>query len=417
MSHLGRRDFLKFAGAGAAMSVLPAGRLFAQETKAAQAAKPVIVSIYLRGGQDALNVLVPFGDKRYKEIRPTIAILAKDTEDAKGVIPLDDVFGFPPSVKSLKPLYDAKRLAPIVCAGSNHNTRSHFDAQDFMEYAAPGLRTVKAGWLNRFLTATKKAKKEEGVVLRALAMQGLLPRALRGAHAALAVPERNVLDNTKVLDTFGDVYGGGKMMEGDRKDEDPVVAAGQETLETLKRYKEIESKGKARKSSYPAGRFGAKLKDIASVIHADAGLEAACIDVGGWDHHANEGDDQGTLANMVKDVSDSLAAFAEDLGGRLDQTMVMVMTEFGRTCKENGNGGTDHGHGGAMLLLGGPVKGGKVHGEWRGLEDKALYEGRDLPVTTDFRDVFADVLRNHMKFDPPKDFFPEYKPGSVKGLF
>jgi uncharacterized protein (DUF1501 family) len=415
MNDLGRRDFLRITGATAAAGLLPAP-LLAQDTKAALAAKPVVVSIYLRGGQDALNVLVPFGDKRYKDIRPTIGILAKDTEDAKGVIALDDTFGLHPSMKSLKPLYDSKRFAPLVCAGSPHNTRSHFDAQDFMEYAAPGLRTVKAGWLNRFLMATKP-KKTEGVVLRALAMQGLLPRALRGECPALAVPERNVLDNSKVLDTFEDIYGGGMGGMDEKRDDDPVVNAGRDTLETLKRYKEIESKGKARKTSYPGGRLGTKLKDIASVIHADAGLEVACVDIGGWDHHANEGDDVGTIATMLKDVSDSLAAFAEDLDKRLDQTLVVVMTEFGRTCKENGNNGTDHGHGGAMMLLGGAVKGGKVHGDWRGLDDKALYEGRDLPVTTDFRDVFADVLRNHLKFDPPKDFFPEYKAGSVKGLF
>ncbi len=415
MTDFGRRDFLRITGAGAAAGFLPGGQLFAQDTKAGQAAKPVLVAIYLRGGQDALNVLVPFGDKHYKDLRPTIGILAKDTEDAKGVIALDDTFGLHPSMKALKPLYDDKRFAPVVCTGSPHNTRSHFDAQDFMEYAAPGMRTLKAGWLNRYLAATKPAK-TEGVVLRALAMQGLLPRALRGECPALAVPERNVLDNSKVLETFEDIYGkdGDKM---DKREDDPVVATGRDTLETLKRYKEIEAKGKTRKTNYANGRLGSKLKDIASVIHADAGLEVACIDIGGWDHHANEGDDQGTIANMLKEGSDSLAAFADDLGKRLDQVLVVVMTEFGRTCKENGNSGTDHGHGSVMLLLGGAVKGGKVHGEWRGLEDKALYEGRDLPVTTDFRNVFADALRNHMKFDPPKDFFPDYKAAAVKGLF
>jgi uncharacterized protein (DUF1501 family) len=404
---LNRREFMQVTGIGAGAMMPGVRHLFAQDKTVS--GRNALVVLYLRGGQDAINVVVPYGDKKYYEIRPTIAIPAKDGDDGPGVIALDSTFGLHPSLKALKPLWEAKKLAPVVNAGSPHDTRSHFDAQDFMEYAAPGMRTVKNGWLNRYLKGNAPKKDNESE-LRAVAMQGLLPRALRGECPVLAVPEKHVLNNDKVMENFEGMYGG--------RPDDPVVEAGKDTIETLKKYKEItEKKSKDRRSAYPNGRFGQKLQDVASLIHAGAGLEVAAIDYGGWDHHANEGGNEGQLANMLTDVGGSLAAFANDLGSLLDSTLVLVMTEFGRTCRENGNTGTDHGHGGVMFLLGGAVKGGKVHGRWSGLEEKDLYQARDLPVTTDFRDVFAEVLRSHMKWDPSKDFFPGYKPVGVKGLF
>lgn len=409
MLDLTRRDVLK---AAAVASVMPAFRLQDSESKRTFRGRPTLVVIYQRGGMDALNAVVPFGDKRYYEIRPTLAIPPKDGDDGPGVLALDKTFGLHPAMKPLMPYWEQKRFAPVINVGSPHTTRSHFDAQDFMEYAAPGLRTVRDGWLNRYLAATKPA---EEVPIRAVAMQGLLPRALRGQVPCLAVPENRVLKNDKVLDSFEDLYGGGEM--GERKD-DPVVESGLDTIETLKAYKEIVEKGaQGRKTKYPGGGAAAKLRDIASLIHAGTGLEVACLDVGGWDDHANEGGNTGAMATRLADLTGAIGAFAEDLGERLDGTLVMVMTEFGRTCRENGNNGTDHGHGATMLLLGGALKGGRVLGDWRGLEDKALYESRDLPVATDFRDVFAEVMRGHMGWDPAKDFFPDYKANKIKGLF
>lgn len=421
MTDMDRREFLTVAACCAAASMVPSARyVFSQDrTKVAAGLNNTLVVIYLRGGMDAINALVPYGDKTYYEIRPTIAIPKKDDEDGPGVIPLDDTWGLHPSLKALKPYWDSKQFAAIINAGSPHGTRSHFDAQDFMEYAAPGMRTVKEGWLNRYLRVTQKQaeeKKTDRFVLRAIAMQGLLPRALRGSVPVLAVPDKHVLNNDKVLDTFKDLYQCEKDME--QRPEDPVVNAGRDTLETLERYKDlVEKRKKERKVSYPTGPLSQKLQDIAAVIHADAGLEVAAIDIGGWDHHVNEGGNTGTLANMLKNYAETLDAFAKDLGDRMRNVMVLTMTEFGRTCRENGNRGTDHGHGGVMFLLGGTVQGGKVHGKWTGLAEKALYEGRDLPVTTDFRDVMAEVLRQHMKCDLPKDFFPNYKPNEIKGLF
>ncbi len=425
-----RRDFLRLSAAGSAASLFSGfATASAQQNPKAAKAPPsedftprTLVTVYLRGGMDALNGLVPHGEKRYYDIRPTIAV-PKPGSEPDAAIKLDGMFGFHPSLKSLAPFFESGRLAPIINVGSPHGTRSHFDAQDFMEYAAPGMRTVTQGWLNRYLQATqeraRKAEKEKGFALRALAMQNLLPRALRGPAPALAVPDSNILNNDRVLGTFENLYSGGdgQMMEK-RKEEDVVVSVGQDTLETLKRYKEAIRRPRAggRSVSYP-GWFGGKFRDIASLIHADVGLEVACVDFGGWDHHTNEGNTDGTIARMLKELSDALAVFATDLGDRLDQTLVLVMTEFGRNTDENGNRGTDHGRGGLMLALGGNVKGGKVRGEWRGLEPKVLADGRDLPIATDFRDVFAEVLRHHLKCDVGRNFFPDYTPKPVAGLF
>ncbi|MBL8992229.1 MAG: DUF1501 domain-containing protein, partial [Spirochaetia bacterium] len=367
-----RREFLKWAGLGLAASSLPRFNLFSQS----RADKPILVTIFLRGGMDAINAVVPYGEKSYYAIRPTIAIPSEKDGDRPGVIRLDSTFGLHPSFSALKPFWDAGKFALVINSGSPHTTRSHFDAQDFFEYGAPGNKTMKTGWLNRYLQFTKgKNPSDPGASLRALAMQNLLPRSLRGEFPALAVPDSRILGNQKVLGTFESLYGSPADMMGDRKEDDPVVSAGRETLASLKIYQKALKVSSDRKTQYPASPVGQKLKDIASVIHSDLGLEVASFDIGGWDHHITEGGVEGTISGMLKNVSDSLAAFADDLGPHFSRTLVLVMSEFGRTCKENGTTGTDHGHGSAMFLLGGSVKGGKIHGTWTGLEEKYLYEG------------------------------------------
>lgn len=429
MTNLNRRNFLKAAALGAGVLVLPSGliRLRAQDKSEAKDGKkkhPALVVVFLRGGADALNVVVPFADKRYYELRPTIAI--PDKGDG-AVLPLDKQFGLHPSLDALLPWYEKKRLAPMVCVGSPHATRSHFDAQDFMEYAAPGNRTVRAGWLNRMLDATRG---EEDSNLRALAMQGLLPRSLRGDYSVLAVPDKKVLKDDELLELFDDLYAEEEKKESaegdakkpademEKREEDSVRGTGRDTVETLKHYREIMAKPvKGERAKFPGGKLGDQLKDVAQVMRADVGLELACVDVGGWDDHVNEGGPEGNLADRLKTLGDSLGAFATDIGDRLDDTLILCMSEFGRTARENGNNGTDHGHGGFMFLLGGKVDGGKVHGEWNGLKDEALYQKRDLAVTTDFRDVFNEVLTSHVGHTPNEKFFPGYTPNRVKGLF
>ncbi len=419
MSTLKRRTFLKASGAGFASLALPLPAAHLSWAFGDDEPKPTLVIVYLRGGADPLNIIVPYSDRRYYELRPTIAIPAKDSAEGAGVLRLDRDFGLHPALASLMPFWEAEKLAPILNVGSPHPTRSHFDAQDFMEYAAPGMRTVREGWLNRFLAASDEKRELTG--LRALAMQGLLPRSLRGAYTALAVPEQRVLGDKELLDLYGPLYGSGEgAMEPRREDEESLIDAGRDTFETLELFRKIvgdKDKRSRGGGGYPSGGLGSTMRDLAQVIRAGAGLEVAALDVGGWDTHAGQGGAQGNMANRLRSLGDALAAFMNDLGPHAEHTLVMVMTEFGRTCRENGNSGTDHGHASAMLLLGGGVAGGRVHGKWTGLAEANLYQRRDLQVTTDFRDVFAEVLRKHFRFDAPKDFFPEYSAGRVRRLF
>ena len=431
-----RRDFLRMAAAAGVLSQVDpfTSRLVAatpgMEMQPWQTTRPALVVIFLRGAADALNMIVPHGDPNYEANRPTLAMALAD-----GLLPLDKTFGLHPAMSALKPMWEAGTFAPIVCAGSPHRTRSHFDAQDWMEFAAPGDRTMREGWLNRYLEVTKP-KEEDASEFRALGMQELLPRSLRGAFPVLAVPTslgRRKTDRT--LDRFEKFYGDGTdMMEGGsrmsgQREEDPagVVASGRITIDTLRRFTEIIKAGEKKKSkggtqtvsgsSYPTSKFGTRMKQIALVLRADEGMEVAGIDYGGWDDHTREGSIEGRMADRMKDLSQTLAAFCQDLGPQLATTNILVMTEFGRTVRENGNNGTDHGHGGNMFLLGGGVQGGKVHGDWRGLGADALYQGRDLAVTTDFRDVFHTVLANTFAFEAPKQFFPGHEPRLIKSLY
>ncbi len=461
-----RREFLKNAGAGAvglSAASLPIGladprSLMAfqktrAENKPALLREPTLVVIYLRGGQDQLNSIVPYKDKTYYKIRPTVNVPADQA------IPLDNQWAFHPALEALKKWYDQGRVAAVVNSGSPHATRSHFDAQDFMEYAAPGNRTVHDGWLNRYLTATANPRGEDPYKIRSIAMQERLPRSMRGRYPAVAVPP-NLREIDEVLDVFEDFYGGGdpakvpftikglksktskkKSRKGLKALEkaaakggikaDPVMSSGVYTIRYLRRLRQLlygEAKptydssrgdigigGEGVVQDYPGGWFASRLQALARIIKADVGLNVAATDINGWDHHIGLGGVDGTLNRMLTFFSESLSAFMSDLGPALDRTLIVVSTEFGRVCAENGNDGSDHGHGGATWLMGGRIKGGRIYGKWTGLEPSELNQKRDLKVTTDFREIYADVLRQHMGFDLPANFFPDYQP-SEKGL-
>lgn len=410
-----RRDFLLTSAACAAAAYAAPLRLFARP-EFSKKGEPALVCIYLRGGADFLNMIVPYDDRSYHAMRPTIGLRKED-----GVVDLDGEWGLHPALKPLAPYWESKQLAPVVAVGSPHSTRSHFDAQDFMERGAPGRKDVRSGWLNRYLTATVGGVGEE---FRALALQELLPRSLRGDFPVLAVPEK--LDRKRgrdTLDLFEQFYGNssedpsaeGTGEMGPRED-GAVLVSGRDTIASLRRLQEIVNGPGQQGGDYPSGKFSSRLRTVAQVLQADAGLEVAGLDYNGWDDHANQGGAEGRHATRLADFAAGLAAFCDDLGDRLDRTLVLVMTEFGRTVRENGNRGTDHGHGGGMFLLGGGVKGGTVHGDWKGLGDHALYQGRDLPVSLDFRDVMNDSLRELFQFKAPKEFFPDYRP-SKSSLF
>jgi uncharacterized protein (DUF1501 family) len=419
-SKFDRREFLLSASAG----------LFAMGSSpltwprpgmgATRATAPTLLTIYLRGGNDALGTVIPYTNKMYYDVRPTISIGPETTPEEPGVVKLTDHYGLHPALGALKPLWDAKKLSAILNVGSPHPTRSHFDAQDFMEYASPGDRTMKQGWLNRFLAATKATGQSE---LRALALQGLLPRSLRGDHPVLAVPTLRQGESEGLLDLFDDVYrsGSGEMMDGggDSRGREEAVAVGRHTIETLRRFWEVAEMNPDDDASdhYPKGQFGARLRLLARIIKKQVGLEVAALDVPGWDHHQGEGSTDGAIQRDLKNLGDGLAAFAADLGGALDRTLILVMTEFGRTVAENGNRGTDHGRGSMMLAIGGGVNGAKIFGDYGTLDPKELADGRDLPVQIDFRTVFHEALEGTFGYKAEKGFFPLWSPKEPLGLF
>lgn len=433
-----RRQFL--AGSSAFMGAAALGlngQALAQALRE-QGHPPTLVTIYLRGGADPLNAVVPAGDPDYYKVRPTIAIPAKsDNPDNPAVIPLTNIFGLHPSLEPLHKLYEDKRMAAIMCTGSTHPTRSHFDAQDFMERAAPGVKSVTEGWLNRYLEATKSNADR---TLRAVSLQPTLPRSLRGQYPVLAVPTggadaaMNAFERMYSCDGDAEARRMNGQANADKKDNqqaDPDVPRvsggaavapiekGEDTLnqyiaekgeESIEKLRHLKGIVRGRTGNYPNSRLSRQLADIAKVIKAGEGLEVAAIDYGGWDHHAYQGGNQGTMANMLGTLAKAIRAFHDDLGTHMDKTLVLVMSEFGRTVYENGNNGTDHGRGGFMLAFGGMVKGGNLYGKYTGLNKKELIAGRDLPVHVDFRVVFAEALHSLFGFHADKtDFFPEYK--------
>ena len=376
-----------------------------------------MVLVYLRGGADFLNMIIPRTDPSYEICRPTIGIKKNE------MVELSRHWGLHPALKSLKPIYDEGLLIPYTGVGSPHPTRSHFDAQDFMNFAAPGDRTVVNGWLNRYLTLTSKADEPDVNEFRGIGMQRLLPIAVRGSYPVLAVPDDFASRRaTSVLNRFGKFYGAdGEMQNDGEMDSRPeptegvdVLESGKNTIESLRRFREIVSAKQLENFGYPDTKLGEGMQRIAQVILSGEGLEVAAIDFNGWDHHVRQGGARGSQANKLRELSNSLAAFRKQLGDRIGETLVLVMTEFGRTVHENGSGGTDHGHGSGMFLMGGDLKGGKVYGDYSNLRTNNLYQGRDLPVTTDFRDVIGAVLRGHMDLKVPKDFFPDYRAKKLK---
>ena len=371
--------------------------------------KKILIAIFQRGAVDGLNVVVPHGEAPYYSLRPSIAIPRPDGTE-KSAIDLDGRFGLHPSLKALKPLWDGRQLAIIEAVGSPDPTRSHFDAQDYMESGTPGLKATYDGWLNRALRPEAQASP-----LRAISLGPDLPRTLRGKNEALAVDNINdfQVKDARLAATFESMYG---------TTADQVLnGTGRETFEAIKIMQSIQkapySPGNG--ARYPGGRLGQSLQQIARIIKADVGLEVAFTDVGGWDTHVNEVGPQphtGQLSNLLRDFGDALAAFSQDMGDRMADITVVTMSEFGRTVKENGDRGTDHGHANVMFVLGGEVRGGRVYGDWPGLEREQLYEGRDLNVTTDFRGVLSELVMKQMGNREIGSVFPGFKARTTPGI-
>ncbi len=407
-----RRVFLK----GSAFAIFGVGSIPAWLSRTVYAAegpqrrKKILVAIFQRGAVDGLNMVVPFGEPRYYELRPSIAI-PKPDGTPQSAVDLDGFFGLHPSLAPLKPIYDSGRLAIVDAVGSPDPTRSHFDAQDYMESGTPGIKATTDGWMNRALP------KSSGPVspVRAVSLGANLARSIRGRNDAVAINNLNdfQIRDPRSADGFESMYEStlDTMLHG----------TGKETFQAIKLMQSIQKQSytPANGAKYPGGGFGNSLQQIARLIKADVGLEVAFADIGGWDTHVNEvaaHPSAGQLANNLAQFGQSLAAFYQDLGDRMADVAVVTMSEFGRTARENGNRGTDHGHANVMFVMGGDIQGGKVYGEWPGLAEEQLNEGRDLALTTDFRDVLGELVSKHLGNPNLKAVFPGYENPKFRGL-
>lgn len=414
-----RRYFLKTSGIGlASFGFMAAAPEFLHQFASAQGAakgygkKKVLVTIFQRGAVDGLNMLVPHGDSEYYNLRPTIAI--KKPGETDGAIRLDGTFGLNPAMTAFEPFWKSGQLAAITAVGSPDNTRSHFDAQDYMESATPGNKGTRDGWLNRVLQA--QAEKDASP-FRAVSMTQSLPRALYGKYPSVAMA--NLSDFSIKAGLYTQEMKGGFEGIYQQNAKDTLGETGKETFEAVNFLKSANpAQYKPENGAqYPNTQLGRSMQQIAQLIKAGVGLEVAFTDTGNdirWDTHTNEGGARGQLANFLRTFSQAIAAFATDLGKRMDDVIVLTMSEFGRTARENGSRGTDHGHANTMFVLGNSVKGGKVYGDFRGLGRDKLYEGRDLDVTTDFRDVFAEAALKQMGAKDLAKIFPNYSSSSSK---
>jgi uncharacterized protein (DUF1501 family) len=390
--NISRRYFLKNGGiAMIGMASLPS---FLQRAIAATTVSPgkkKMVVLFQRGAMDGLNVIVPFAEPNYYRLRPTIAIPQPKDGGADAALDLDGFFGLHPSLQPLQPLFQNGQLAVVQAVGSPDPTRSHFDAQDFMESGTPGVKATDDGWLNRALQATPDDKASP---FRAVAFGPYLPRTLAGTSPAVAIAD---LKQFKMYGPQQTVQGGFEAMYASTVDQ-ALRGVGQETFEAIDQLKKInpDAYQPENGAQYPSSRFGKSLEEIAELFKADVGLEVAFLDSGGWDHHVNEGGVQGQLSNLLRDLGQGIAAFHRDMGDRMGDVVFVSMSEFGRTAQENGNRGTDHGHANCMFLLGGDIKGGKVYTRWPGLGDGQLHDGRDLAVTTDYRSVLGEIMSKHL---------------------
>jgi uncharacterized protein (DUF1501 family) len=366
--------------------------------------RKTLIAIFQRGAVDGLNMVVPFGESNYYSLRPNIAIPKPAAGNADAAIDLDGFFGLHPAMSSFKPLWDSKRLAIVHASGSPDNSRSHFDAQDYMESATPGVKSTRDGWLNRYLQSKNDP---DGSLFRAVSMTKQMPRVLQGP--AQAVVMSNMSDFAiRAGKSSANLQGGFEAIYAEKNDS--LAGMGRETFEAVNYLKQANpAQYKAENGAqYPRNPFGNSLLQIAQLIKAGVGLEVAFTDIGGWDTHVNQGNSRGQLANLLGQFSAGIAALYQDLGQRMDDVVILTMSEFGRTARENGNRGTDHGHANAMFVMGNSVRGGKVYGQWPGLKSDQLNEGRDLALTTDFRDVFGEVAVRHLGGKDAKAVFPGY---------
>ena len=384
-----RRTFLK-AGGCALVAYSSVPRFLMRTARAAETSGKVLVAVFQRGAVDGLSMVMPYGDSGYAALRPSIGLQPPKPGESERAIDLDGFFALHPALAPLVPLWESRALAVVHACGSPDTTRSHFDAQDYMESGTPGIKSTPDGWLARAIrTRSKRASP-----FRAVAMGPALPRTLQGDVGAISMQSIERFDvragDPSARQSFEDLY-----EQGVR---DVLHGTGRETFEAVKMLRSANAAriAPAHGAEYPRGPFGEAMRQIAQLVKADIGLEVAFADMQGWDTHVGQGAERGQLALRLREFGGALAAFARDLGDKMADVVVITMSEFGRTVAENGNRGTDHGHATAMLVLGGGVRGGRAYGRWPGLAPDRLFEGRDLAVTTDFRSLFTEVATRHL---------------------
>ncbi|MFP5042079.1 DUF1501 domain-containing protein [Parasediminibacterium sp. JCM 36343] len=367
-----------------------------------------LVCIFQRGAMDGLMAVTPFTDDNLKIARPTLFMSAAKGSSANPLIDLDGRFGLHPSMKAFEPLFREKRLGIVHAVGSPNNTRSHFDAQDYMEAGTPFTKSGNSGWLNR---AIGLLGHEGATPFQAVSLTSSLPRSFYGDNATLAISNLqdfaiqmrgNPMSANMASKSFEDLY--------DQTSSSLLSKTGKESFDAVKMLQKTDTKNykPANNAVYPESQLGNSLKQIAQLIKMDVGLEVAFTECGGWDTHYNQGVETGVFARNVDDLSKAIAAFWADISAYQDDVTLMTMTEFGRTVKQNGTAGTDHGRGSCLFILGNDVNGGIVHGNMPILTKENLEDGRDVPVTTDFRSVFSEVADRHLNINNDKVLFPEW---------
>ncbi|MEO8386302.1 MAG: DUF1501 domain-containing protein [Betaproteobacteria bacterium] len=385
-----RRHFLQSLALSAGIMLPLSRHAFAVQVPELGPTQKKLIVIMLRGAVDGLNVVAPVGDSNYLRLRPGIHLARPGAES--GAINLDGYFGMHPALSDLQPLWNEKKLAFIHSSGSPDNTRSHFDAQDYMETATPGRKSTQDDWMNRLLAALPGEK----FPTRSLAIGPVMPRILSGSAVATTLAagaagtRATLLDNPAIGNAFDKMYEG---QAGYAKQYQEAKVAHKDIMSASMDKTEMQASNGA---PLPNG-FPGDASRLATLFKNDAKIQMAFIALGGWDTHVNQGAGQGKLANLLTPLGQGLANLSRQLGNLFNDTTIVVMSEFGRTARENGTGGTDHGHGNVMWVLGGEVSGGKVHGRWSGIDNSGLYEGRDLAVTTDFRTVLAEVTAKHLR--------------------
>lgn len=412
-----RREFLQMSGMvgviGASQSLFPRWMpqlAFRSPERMAAGRGDVLVNIFLRGGMDGLSVVAPFAEgANYYDVRPTIAV--PEPGRANGAIDLDGRFGLHPTLAPLKEIYDQQHLAIVHATGSIDPSRSHFDAMTFMEAGVPGNKTLNTGWIGRHLQA---AAWQNDSPFRAVGMGAMIPSALRGPITPLSI--RSIADfhfrgREDELHRLQQAISSLYTIQAPTNQLERQAGLVFKTIATLDQLQATDYQP-ANGAQYPDDEFGLGLKQVAQLIKADVGLEVACVDLGGWDTHENQGTLAGEFNTLLTTLSNGLAAFYHDLRDYMAGVTVVTMSEFGRRAHENGSQGTDHGHGNVMFLMGGGVNGGQVHARWPGLAPEALDDG-DLAITTDYRDVLAEVVSRRLRNPALDQIFPGYRPGAV----